>query len=147
MKLNSIQQPAGAVQKRTRVGRGIATGLGKTSGRGHKGQKARSGYSRKAGFEGGQLMLFRRLPKRGFTNAPFKVVYATVNVSDLNNFEDGAVVTLELLREMGFIKNKMYGLKVLGNGELTKKITVKANKFSSTAVEKIESIGGKAEVI
>jgi len=147
MKLNSIQQPAGAVKTRTRVGRGIATGSGKTSGKGHKGQKARSGYSRKAGFEGGQLMLYRRLPKRGFTNAPFKVVYATVNVSDLNNFEDGAVVTLELLRDMGFIKNNKYGLKVLGNGELTKKITVKANKFSSTAVEKIENIGGKAEVI
>jgi len=147
MKLNSIQQPTGAVKKRSRVGRGVGSGLGKTSGKGHKGQKARSGYSRKAGFEGGQLMLFRRLPKRGFTNAPFKVKYEAINVGDLNNFENGVEVTPEMLREMGLVRRKKYGIKVLGYGELTKKITVKANKFSKTAIEKIESNGGKVEVI
>jgi large subunit ribosomal protein L15 len=147
MKLNSIQQPAGAIKKRSRVGRGIATGSGKTSGKGHKGQNARSGGGVKPGFEGGQLKLFRRLPKRGFSNAPFKVVYATINVSDLNKFEDGAVVTPELLLEMGIIKKQLAGIKVLGNGELTQKITVKAHRFSRAAVEKIENTGGKAEVI
>jgi len=147
MKLNSIQTPAGAVKKRSRLGRGIGTGSGKTSGKGHKGQKARSGYSRKAGFEGGQLMLFRRLPKRGFTNAPFKTVYETINVSDLNNFENGVEVTPEMLREMGVVRRKKHGIKILGFGELTKKLTVKANKFSKTAIEKIEGNGGKVEVI
>lgn len=147
MKLYEINQPAGAVKERKRVGRGVATGNGKTSGKGHKGQNARSGGGVRPGFEGGQLPLFRRLPKRGFSNAPFKVEYATINLSDLEKFEDGAVVTPELLKEMGIVKKQLAGIKVLGNGELTKKVTVKASKFSKTAVEKIEKIGGKAEVI
>jgi len=147
MKLYAINQPVGAVKERKRVGRGIATGNGKTSGKGHKGQNARSGGGVRPGFEGGQLPLFRRLPKRGFSNAPFKVEYATINLSDLEKFEDGAVVTPELLKEMGIVKKQLAGIKVLGNGELTKKVTVKASKFSKTAIEKIEKIGGKAEVI
>ncbi len=147
MKLYEINQPEGAIKKRKRVGRGVATGNGKTSGKGHKGQNARSGGGVRPGFEGGQLPLFRRLPKRGFTNAPFKTEYATINLSDLEKFEDGAVVTPELLKEMGIVKKQLAGIKVLGNGELTKKVTVKASKFSKTAVEKIEKLGGKAEVI
>ncbi len=147
MKLHTLYQPEGAVKERKRVGRGVATGNGKTAGKGHKGQNARSGGGVRPGFEGGQLPLFRRLPKRGFSNAPFKIEYATINVSDLDKFEDGAVVTPELLKEMGILKQQLDGVKVLGNGELTKKITVKANRFSKTAVEKIEKIGGKAEVI
>ena len=147
MKLNTMHPAEGATHSRKRLGRGVGSGLGKTSGKGHKGQNARSGGGVRPGFEGGQLPLFRRLPKRGFSNAPFKVEYATINVSDLEKFEDGAVVTPELLKEMGIIKNQLAGIKVLGNGELTKKVTVKAAKFSKTAVEKIEKIGGKAEVI
>ncbi len=147
MKLHTLYQPEGAVKERKRVGRGVATGNGKTAGKGHKGQNARSGGGVRPGFEGGQLPLFRRLPKRGFSNAPFKIEYATINVSDLEKFEDGAVVTPELLKEMGILKQQLDGVKVLGNGELTKKITVKANRFSKTAVEKIEKMGGKAEVI
>ena len=147
MKLYEINQPEDAIKKRKRVGRGVATGNGKTSGKGHKGQNARSGGGVRPGFEGGQLPLFRRLPKRGFTNAPFKTEYATINLSDLEKFEDGAVVTPELLKEMGIVKKQLAGIKVLGNGELTKKVTVKASKFSKTAVEKIEKLGGKAEVI
>lgn len=147
MKLHTIYQPEGAVKSKKRVGRGIGTGLGKTSGKGHKGQNARSGGGVRPGFEGGQLPLFRRLPKRGFSNAPFKTEYAIININDLENFEDGAVVTPELLKEMGIIKKQLAGVKVLGDGELTKKITVKASKFSKTAIEKIEKIGGKAEVI
>ena len=147
MKLYSIEQPAGAVRAPKRVGRGTSSGTGKTSGKGHKGQNARSGGGVRPGFEGGQLPLFRRLPKRGFSNAKFKVEYATVNVSDLDNFEDGAVVTPELLKEMGIVKKQLAGIKVLGNGELTKKLTVKATKFSASAVEKIEKMGGKAEEV
>ena len=147
MKLHTLYQPEGAVKERKRVGRGVATGNGKTAGKGHKGQNARSGGGVRPGFEGGQLPLFRRLPKRGFSNAPFKIEYATINVSDLDKFEDGAVVTPELLKQMGILKQQLDGVKILGNGELTKKITVKANRFSKTAVEKIEKIGGKAEVI
>ena len=147
MKLHSIEQPTGAVRVSKRVGRGTSSGTGKTSGKGHKGQNARSGGGVRPGFEGGQLPLFRRLPKRGFSNAPFKTEYATINVSDLDKFEDGAVVTAELLKEMGIVKNQLAGIKVLGNGELTKKLTVKANKFSATAVEKIEKMGGKAEEV
>ena len=147
MKLHTLYQQEGAVKERKRVGRGVATGNGKTAGKGHKGQNARSGGGVRPGFEGGQLPLFRRLPKRGFSNAPFKIEYATINVSDLDKFEDGAVVTPELLKEMGILKQQLDGVKVLGNGELTKKITVKANRFSKTAVEKIEKMGGKAEVI
>jgi large subunit ribosomal protein L15 len=147
MKLHTLYQPEGAVKSRKRVGRGVATGNGKTAGKGHKGQNARSGGGVRPGFEGGQLPLFRRLPKRGFSNAPFKIEYATINVSDLDKFEDGAVITPELLKEMGIVKQQLDGIKVLGNGELTKKVTVKANRFSKTAVEKIEKMGGKAEVI
>ena len=147
MKLHSIEQPAGAVRAPKRVGRGTSSGNGKTAGKGHKGQNARSGGGVRPGFEGGQLPLFRRLPKRGFSNAKFKVEYATINVSDLDNFEDGAVVTPELLKEMGIVKKQLAGIKLLGNGELTKKLTVKASKFSATAVEKIEKLGGKAEEV
>ena len=147
MKLHELRPSEGAFKTSKRLGRGTGSGLGKTSGKGHKGQNARSGGGVRPGFEGGQLPLFRRLPKRGFSNAMFKVEYATINVSDLEKFEDGAVVTPELLKEMGIVKSQLAGIKVLGNGELTKKVTVKAAKFSKTAVEKIEKIGGKAEVI
>ena len=147
MKLHELRPSEGAFKTSKRLGRGTGSGLGKTSGKGHKGQNARSGGGVRPGFEGGQLPLFRRLPKRGFSNAMFKVEYATINVSDLEKFEDGAVVTPELLKEMGMLKKQLAGVKVLGNGELTKKLTVKANKFSKSAIEKIEAIGGKAEVI
>ena len=147
MKLNELQRNIGATHAKKRVGRGPGSGLGKTSGRGQKGQKARSGASINPVFEGGQLPLFRRLPKRGFSNAMFKVEYATINVSDLEKFEEGAVVTPELLKEMGILKKQLAGVKVLGNGELTKKLTVKANKFSKSAEEKITAAGGKFEVI
>ena len=147
MKLNSIHPAEGATKARKRVGRGPGSGTGKTAGRGENGQKSRSGYSRKAGFEGGQLPLYRRLPKRGFTNARFKVEYAVINLDDLNKFEDGAVVTPELLKEMGLLKNQLDGVKVLGNGTLDKKLTVKAHKFSASALAAIEKSGGKAEVI
>jgi len=147
MKLHELRPSEGAFKTSKRLGRGTGSGLGKTSGKGHKGQNARSGGGVRPGFEGGQLPLFRRLPKRGFSNAMFKTEYATINVSDLEKFEDGAVVTPELLKEMGILKKQLAGVKVLGNGELTKKLTVKASKFSASAVEKIEAIGGKAEVI
>ena len=147
MKLHELSPAEGAKTTSKRLGRGIGSGKGKTSGKGHKGQWARSGGGVRPGFEGGQMPLTRRLPKRGFNNF-FKKVYATVNVDALNVFEDGAVVNAELLYEMGIIgKIEEYGLKVLGEGSLTKKITVQANKFSKTAVEKIEAMGGKAEVI
>jgi len=147
MKLNTMHPNDGATTTKKRVGRGIGSGLGKTSGKGHKGQNARSGGGVRPGFEGGQLPLFRRLPKRGFSNARFKVEYATINLSDLNRFEDGAVVTPELLKEMGLVKNQLDGIKVLGNGTLEKKLTVKAHSFSASAKEKIESLGGKIEVM
>jgi len=147
MKLHNISVPAGATKTRKIVGRGPGSGLGKTSGKGHKGQNARSGGGVRPGFEGGQLPLFRRLPKRGFSNAMFKTEYAVINLSDLNKFEDGAIVTPELLKEMGLVKNQLDGIKVLGNGTLEKKLTVKAHKFSSRALEQIEKLGGKAEVI
>ena len=147
MKLHTIYATEGATKTRKRVGRGIGSGTGKTAGKGHKGQNARSGGGVRPGFEGGQLPLFRRLPKRGFSNANFKVRYAVINLSDLNRFEDGAVVTPELLKEMGLVKNQLSGIKVLGNGTLEKKVIVKAHKFSSVAKEEIEKLGGKAEVI
>ena len=147
MKLHTMYPAEGATKTRKRVGRGVGSGLGKTSGRGENGQKSRSGYSHKAGFEGGQLPLFRRLPKRGFSNAKFKTTYAVINLSDLNNFDNDAVVTPELLKEMGLVKNQLDGIKVLGNGKLEKKLTVKAHKFSSEAKTQIEKLGGKAEVI
>ena len=147
MKLHELMQNAGAKKTRKRVGRGMGSGLGKTSGKGEKGQKARSGVSIPATFEGGQLPLYRRLPKRGFSNAPFKIKYATINVSDLNCFEDGTVVTPELLKETGLLKNQLDVVKVLGNGILEKKLTIKANKFTREAVSKIEKSGSKLEVI
>ena len=145
MKLNELQNLNAKTRKR--VGRGAGSGLGKTSGKGHKGQNARSGGGVRPGFEGGQLPLFRRLSKRGFNNYNFRTVYATVNVGDLERFEEGTEVTKELLIETGLVKKELDGIKVLGNGELTKKLTVKANKFSSAAKEKIENVGGTTEVI
>ncbi len=147
MKLHELTKNEGATSSRKRVGRGPGSGLGKTSGKGHKGQNARTGGGVRPGFEGGQTPLFRRLPKRGFSNAMFKVEYAVINLGDLNKFEDGAVVTPELLKAMGIMKKQLSGVKVLGNGNIEKKLTVKAHKFSKSAVEKIEAIGGKVEVI
>ncbi len=147
MKLHELEKNIGATHRRKRVGRGPGSGLGKTSGRGQKGQKARSGGSINPVFEGGQLPLYRRLPKRGFTNARFKIRYATINVEDLNAFEDGTVVTPALLKDKGIIKKGLDGLKVLGNGKLERKLTIQANKFSTSALEKIKESGSKAEVI
>lgn len=147
MKLHELKPKEGSVQTRKRVGRGPGSGLGKTSGKGHKGQNARSGGGVRPGFEGGQLPLFRRLPKRGFNNYEFRTEYAIVNVGDLNDFKDGSVIELSNLKESGLVKKEKDGIKILGNGELTKKLTVKANKFSSTARVKIENAGGKIEVI
>ena len=147
MKLHTIKPNEGATFTKKRVGRGIGSGLGKTSGKGHKGQNARSGGGVRQGFEGGQLPLFRRLPKRGFSNAMYKTRYAVINLSDLNKFEDGAVVTPELLSEMGLVKKQLDGIKVLGNGKLEKKLVVRAHRFSDVAKEQIEKLGGKAEVI
>ena len=130
-----------------RVGRGAGSGMGKTSTRGENGQKSRSGASIKPWFEGGQSPLYGRIPKRGFNNARFRIEFATINLSDLNRFNDGDVITLELLKEKGIIKKELCGLKVLGNGTLEKKLTIRANRFSSSAVTKIESAGGTAEVI
>jgi large subunit ribosomal protein L15 len=149
MKLNEIRPSEGSkTKKRKRVGRGTSSGHGKTSGRGHKGQKARSGGGVRPGFEGGQMPLIRRMPKRGFTNI-FAKEYAILNVDELNRFEDNTVITPELLITMGLVKgkNRIDGIKILGNGDLEKKLTVRAHKFSKTAIEKIEAAGGKAEVI
>ncbi len=147
MKLNELKYTNGSVTNSKRVGRGTSSGNGKTSGRGQKGQNARSGGGVRPGFEGGQNPLFRRVPKRGFNNKRFSVRYAVINVSDLNKFEDGAEITPEILKEMGLVKNMLNGIKVLGNGTLDKKLTVKASVFSKSAKEKIEKNGGKAEVI
>ena len=147
MELNELKYTTGSNKNRKRVGRGIGTGHGKTSGRGQKGQNSRSGGGVRIGFEGGQNPLVFRVAKRGFNNKRFETKYAVINLSDLNKFNDGAVVTPELLKEMGIIKKQLDGIKVLGNGEITKKITVKANRFSKIAKEKIENAGGKAEVI
>ena len=144
MELGNIKAGQEKVTRR-RVGRGMGSGLGKTSGRGHKGQKARSGGSIRRGFEGGQTPLMRRIPKRGFNNI-FAKEYATINVSDLERFEDGTVVNIELLLNEGILRKELDGLKVLGNGSLTKKLTVEAKKFSASAIEKIEAAGGKTEV-
>ena len=147
MKLNNMAPAEGAKTPAKRLGRGIGSGLGKTSGKGHKGQWARSGGGVRPGFEGGQMPLVRRIPKRGFNNV-FKKVYSIVNVSDLEVFDNGTVVTAELLLEKGVLsKVEPYGLKVLGNGTLTKKLEVKANKFTKSAAEIIEKAGGKAEVL
>ena len=145
MKLNELSPAAGSTHKGYRVGRGAGSGNGKTAGKGHKGQNARSGGGVRPGFEGGQIPLYRRLPKRGFRNH-FAVNYAIVNVAALNEFEDGAVVDEAALLERRLITDPMDGLKILGNGELTKKLTVKADRFTASAKEKIEAVGGKAEV-
>ena len=147
MRINELSPAENSKKSPKRLGRGIGSGIGKTSGKGHKGQNARSGGGVRPGFEGGQLPLYRRLSKRGFNNYNFRTVYATVNVSDLEVFEEGTVVTKELLIEKGLVKKELDGIKVLGNGELTKKLTVKANKFSSSAKAKIENVGGTIEVI
>ena len=147
MKLSELKYNYGSKKDIKRLGRGSSSGTWKTSGKGQKGQNARSGGGVRPGFEGGQLPLYRRLPKRGFSNAMFKKVYAVINVSDLNMFDEGTVVTPELLKEMGIIKNALSGIKVLGNGELEKKLEVRAHKFSETAKQKIEAAGGKAEVM
>lgn len=146
MKLHELQPNEGSRTKRKRVGRGMASGHGKTSGRGHKGQQARSGGGVRPGFEGGQTPLFQRLPKRGFTNINRKE-YAVVNVETLNRFEDNTEVTPETLIEAGIVRKKAQDVKILGNGKLEKKLTVKAHKFSTAAVEAIEAAGGKTEVI
>ena len=148
MKLHELEKNIGATHAKKRVGHGPGSGLGKTSGRGQKGQKARSGGSINPVFEGGQSPLFRRLHKRGFSNARFKTVYATINVGELNElFNDGDVVTPELLKEKGIIKKQLSGIKVLGNGTLNKKLIIKAHRFTQSALEKIEESGSKAEVI
>lgn len=147
MKLNELAQSPEAKRKKI-VGRGPGSGRGKTATRGQKGQKSRSGASIPAWFQGGQTPLYRRVPKRGFKNTKFRTEFATINLSDLNKFfNDGDIVTPEILKEKGIIKKQLCGVKVLGNGELEKKLTIKANRFSSSAVTKIESAGGKAEVI
>lgn len=146
MKLHELRPNEGSTKARKRLGRGTATGQGKTAGRGQKGQKSRSGGGVRPGFEGGQMPLYRRLPKRGFTNI-FAKEYAIVNVEALNRFEDNTEITPELLLETGIIKKVMDGVKILGDGELNKKLTVKAHKFSKSAIEKIEGVGGKVEVI
>ncbi|MDD7363556.1 MAG: 50S ribosomal protein L15 [Peptoniphilus sp.] len=149
MKLHDLRpNEGGGVKAKKRLGRGIGSGTGKTSGRGHKGQKARSGGGVRPGFEGGQMPLFRRLPKRGFTNV-FKKQYAIVNVDVLNQFDNGSEITLDTLVDRGIVKkaNAVDGLRVLGNGEINVSVNVKANHFTKSAAEKIEAAGGKAEVI
>lgn len=146
MKLHELSPVPGSVKDVKRIGRGHGSGQGKTAGKGHKGQKARSGGGVRPGFEGGQTTLARRIPKRGFNNI-FRTEYATVNVSDLEKFVDGTVVDAELLKASGLIKKELDGVKILGNGELTKNLTVKAAKFTAAAKEKIEKAGGKAEVM
>lgn len=146
MNLSELRPAVGSKQsKNFRRGRGHGSGNGKTAGKGHKGQKARSGAPR-VGFEGGQMPLYRRIPKRGFTNRNSKIIVA-INVDVLNRFDDGATVTVDSLKEAGIIKNPRDGVKILGNGELTKKLDVKVNAFSASAVEKIQALGGNAEVV
>ena len=147
MKLNELKPAEGSVKEGFRVGRGTGSGNGKPAGKGHKGQNARSGGGVRPGFEGGQFPIYRQLPKRGFNNKRFATVYATVNVADLNCFEDGAVVDLDALLKVRLVRKELDGLKVLGNGELTKKLTVKAAKFTAAAKEKIEAAGGSAEEV
>ena len=145
MKLHELGPAAGSTTAPNRLGRGVGSGLGKTSGKGHKGAKARSGGGKRPGFEGGQMPLYRRVPKKGFTNI-FRTEYATVNVGQLEVFDNGTVVTAAMLKEAKIIRKTLDGVKVLGNGELTKKLTVEAAKFTASAKEKIEALGGKAEV-
>ncbi len=146
MKLHELSPAAGSKKDVKRIGRGTGSGQGKTAGKGHKGQKARAGRGMRVGFEGGQMPLQRRLPKRGFNNIFAKEI-ATVNVSALNNFEDGATVTIEALVNAGLVKKALDGVKVLGNGDLSKKLTVQVNAYSDAAKQKIEAAGGKAEVV
>lgn len=146
-KLHELEKNPNATFSRKRVGRGNGSGLGKTSGKGHKGQNARSGGGVRAVFEGGQLPLYRRLPKRGFNNSDFEVKYATVNLEDLNIFEENTVITPALLKETGLVKKQLNGIKVLGNGDLEKKLTIHAHRFSKSALDKIEKSGSKIEVI
>lgn len=146
MKLHELKAAEGSTRAPKRKGRGTGTGNGTTAGRGMNGQNSRSGGGVRLGFEGGQMPLYRRLPKRGFTNI-WGTEYAIVNVSDLNKFEAGTVVDAEALKAAGIVKKQLDGIKVLGNGEISNAITVKANKFSKTAIEKIEAAGGKVEVI
>ncbi len=147
MKLHELAPAEGSKKEHFRVGRGHGSGNGKTAGKGHKGQNARSGGGVRPGFEGGQMPLYRRLPKRGFNNARFATNYAIVNVSDLDVFEDGAVVDVAALVESGLVNDQCDGIKILGNGEISKKLTVHAAAFSQSAKEKIEAAGGKAEVM
>ena len=146
MKLNQLTATPGATKDRKRIGRGYGAGTGKTAGKGHKGQKARAGHGQRPGFEGGQMPMQRRLPKRGFNNIFAKEIIS-INVGSLNKFEDGASVDAAALIEAGILKKDCDGIKILSNGTLTKKLTVKANAFSAAAKEKIEAAGGKAEVI
>ena len=146
MKLNELKPADGARQDKVRVGRGTGSGCGKTSGRGHKGQKSRSGGGVRPGFEGGQMPIYRRLPKRGFKNV-WRKEYAEVNVETLNVFDDGMTVDAVALVEMGILKNVLDGVRILGDGELTKKLTVKAQGFTKTAIQKIEAAGGVTEVL
>jgi len=145
MKLHELGPAAGSTTAPKRLGRGVGSGLGKTSGKGHKGAKARSGGGKRPGFEGGQMPLYRRVPKKGFTNI-FRTEYATVNVGQLEVFDNGTVVTAAMLKEAKIIRKTLDGVKIMGNGELTKKLTVQASKFTASAKEKIEALGGKAEV-
>ena len=146
MKLHELSPVPGSTKERKRIGRGPASGQGKTAGKGHKGQKARAGRGMQIGFEGGQMPLQRRIPKRGFVNI-FATTYATINVAALNAFEDGAVVDVEAMKNAGLVKKTYDGVKILANGTLTKKLTVKAAAYSEAAKAKIEAAGGKAEVI
>jgi len=147
MDLTNLKPAAGSNKKAWRKGRGIGSGNGKTAGRGHKGQNARSGGGVRPGFEGGQMPLYRRLPKRGFNNARFAKKYACVNVGDLNSFRAGSVITAEKLMEAGLVDKVLDGVKIMGNGELTKKLTIKAHKFTAGAMTQIEKLEGKAEVV
>ncbi len=147
MKLHELEKNIGATKRRKIIGRGPGSGLGKTSGKGQKGQKSRSGVTTHGVFEGGQTPLYMRLPKRGFNNARFATIYAVLNVEDFNRFDNGAVVSPALLKEVGLVKNQLHGIKVLGNGKLEKKLTIQAHKFSKQAIEKIEESGSKFEVI
>jgi large subunit ribosomal protein L15 len=145
--LHDLKPATGSVRPRKRVGRGPGSGLGKTSGRGEKGQKSRSGFARKPGFEGGQMPLHRRVPKRGFSNYPFRKEFACVNLGRLEVFEVGTIVTPEVLQRTGIVKRLRDGVKILGKGDLTKALTVHAHKFSAKARERITGLGGKAEVL
>jgi large subunit ribosomal protein L15 len=146
MDLSSLKNTPGARKTRKRVGRGRASGMGKTSGKGHKGQYARAGHKYKLSFEGGQMPLMRRLPKRGFKN-PNRMVYCPINVCDLERFDNGAEITVDVLREAGMYSNKFDGVKILGKGDLTKKLTLKVNGISESAKAKIEALGGTVEVV